>query len=76
MSFYLITVQLICLKCRFYPQHLFPDADQDLEDLEIEQQQLLFNKMESSKDAKWDQGPQVQTDYFLDFNIFYQECQV
>ena len=54
----------------FYPQHLFPDADQDLEDLEIEQQQLLFNKMESNKDAKWDQGPQVQTDYFLDFNIF------
>jgi len=39
-------------------KHLFPDADQDLEDLEIEQQQLLFNKMESSKDAKWEQGPQ------------------
>jgi len=49
----------LCLKCTFYPQHLFPDGDQDLEDLEIEQQQLLFNKMENSKDAKQEQGPQV-----------------
>jgi len=49
----------LCLKCLFHPQHLFPDADQDLEDLEIEQQQLLFNKMENSKDAKQEQGPQV-----------------
>jgi len=40
-------------------KHLFPDGDQDLEDLEIEQQQLLFNKMENSKDAKQEQGPQV-----------------
>ncbi|XP_074627593.1 rab3 GTPase-activating protein catalytic subunit-like isoform X2 [Acropora palmata] len=33
-------------------QHLFPDADQDLEDLEAVQQELLFAKMESENDAK------------------------
>lgn len=49
----------LCLKRPFYPQHLFPDADQDLEGLEIEQQQLLFNKMENSKNANLEQGPQV-----------------
>ncbi|KAL9957793.1 hypothetical protein ACROYT_G034737 [Oculina patagonica] len=39
-------------------KHLFPDADHDLEDLEIEQQELLFNKMEGSKGAEQEQGPQ------------------
>ena len=41
----------------FFPQHLFPDADQDLEDLEVSQQELLFDKMEN-KEAK-SQGTQV-----------------
>ena len=58
---FLIIYVSLCLKCPFYLQHLFPDADQDLEDLEIEQQQLLFNKMENSKDANLEQGPQVWT---------------
>ena len=44
----------------FCQQHLFPDADQDLDDLEIEQQELLFNKMEGNKDNKQAQGPQVR----------------
>ncbi|KAJ7392048.1 Rab3 GTPase-activating protein catalytic subunit [Desmophyllum pertusum] len=39
-------------------KHLFPDADQDLDDLENEQQELLFNKMESNKDAKQEQATQ------------------
>ena len=56
-------LRLWCLKCLFYPQHLFPDADQDLDDLEIEQQELLFNKMENSKDAKHEQVPQVWKDF-------------
>ena len=44
----------------FCQQHLFPDADQDLDDLEIEQQEVLFNKMEGNKDDKQAQGPQVR----------------
>ncbi|KAK2560352.1 Rab3 GTPase-activating protein catalytic subunit [Acropora cervicornis] len=40
-------------------QHLFPDADQDLEDLEAVQQELLFAKMESENDAKEENIQQV-----------------
>jgi len=38
---------------------LFPDADQDLEDLEAVQQELLFAKMESENDAKEENIQQV-----------------
>ena len=43
----------------FFQQHLFPDSDRDLDELETEQQQLMFNKMEGGEDAKQSQGPQV-----------------
>lgn len=39
-------------------QHLFPDADQDLEELEVAQQEMLFDKMEN-KEAYDSQGTQV-----------------
>ena len=39
-------------------QHLFPDADQDLEELEVAQQEMLFDKMEN-KEAYNSQGTQV-----------------
>lgn len=39
-------------------KHLFPDSDRDLDELETEQQQLMFNKMEGGEDAKQSQGPQ------------------
>ena len=39
-------------------QHLFPDADQDLEELEVAQQEMLFDKMEN-KEAYDGQGTQV-----------------
>ncbi|PFX20709.1 Rab3 GTPase-activating protein catalytic subunit [Stylophora pistillata] len=40
-------------------KHLFPDADRDLDELETEQQELMFNKMEGSKDAEKPQGSQM-----------------
>ena len=43
----------------FFQQHLFPDSDRDLDELETEQQELMFNKMEGGEDAKHSQGPQV-----------------
>lgn len=45
--------------CFFFQQHLFPDSDRDLDELETEQQELMFNKMEGGEDAKQSQGPQV-----------------
>lgn len=42
----------------FCLQHLFPDADQDLEELEVAQQEMLFDKMEN-KEAYDSQGTQV-----------------
>jgi len=38
-------------------KHLFPDADQDLEELEIAQQELLFDKMEKKMQPN-SEGPQ------------------
>ncbi|CAH3157487.1 unnamed protein product, partial [Porites evermanni] len=38
-------------------KHLFPDADQDLEELEVAQQEMLFDKMEN-KEAYNSQGTQ------------------
>ena len=51
-------LQLTNILFYFGSQHLFPDADKDLEDLEIAQQELLFEKMENKKEANCE-GPQV-----------------
>lgn len=51
--------KLWCAICFFFQQHLFPDSDRDLDELETEQQELMFNKMEGGEDAKQSQGPQV-----------------